>query len=83
MLSYHIKINGKYVKAFIDTEIPQKFRGEWHNHSKQSCCKFVLCKKDEAKIIEGNINLKSYLDVISGILRDGYFEINKFEVVKL
>lgn len=80
---YHIKINNKYLKELIDTEIPQRFRGEWHNNTKQSCSKFILSDKNEAKIIEGNINLKSYIDYIIGILKDGYFEINKIEVVKL
>lgn len=83
MNSYLIKINGKFLKEFVDTDIPQNFRGEWHNHTKQSCSKFILCtSKEDAKIVEGNINLKSNLDLISGILRDGYFEINKFEVIK-
>ena len=84
MNSYHIKINNKFVKNFIDTDIPQKFRGEWHNQTIQSCSNFVLTKdKNEAKIIEGNRNLKSQLDLIIGILTDGYFKVNKFEVVKL
>lgn len=83
MLTFYIKINGKYLKEFVDTDIPQNFRGCWNNHSKQSCSNFVLCRnKKQAKLIEGNINLKSNLDLISGILRDGYFEINKFEVIK-
>lgn len=84
MNSYIIKINERFLKEFIDTDIPQKFRGEWNNHTKQSCSDFILTRyKKEAKLIEGNINLKSYLDLISGILKDGYFEINKFEVIKL
>lgn len=83
MNSYHIKINNKFVKNFIDTDIPQKFRGEWHNNTNQSCVKFVLTKeKNEAKIIEGNRNLKSHLDLIVGVLIDGFFKVNKFEVIK-
>ena len=80
---FNIKINGMFVSDFIDTDIPQKFRGEWHNNSRQSCSNFVLGTKKKAKIIEGNINLKSYLNLIAGILKDGYFDINKFEVIKL
>lgn len=83
MNCYNIKINGKYVLHFIDTDIPQNFRGEWNNHSKISCSHFILGSKKNAKIIEGNINLKSNLDLIAGILKDGYFDINKFEVIKL
>ena len=82
MNQYRIKINGKYVKEFIDTDMTQNFRGEWSNHSKQSCSNFVLGTKQTAKIIEGNINLRSHLELIAGILKDGYFEINKFEVIK-
>jgi len=82
MNSYQIKINGKYVKDFVDTDIPQKFRGEWNNHTRQSCSNFIFGSKKQSKLIEGNINLKSHLDLISGILKDGYFEINKFEVIK-
>lgn len=83
MNSYYIKINGKYLKKIIDTNIQQIFRGQWNNHTKQSCSNFILCDKNNAKIIEGNINLKSYIDVLIGVLKDGYFKINKIEVIKI
>lgn len=83
MNKFNIKINGKYLKDFYDTNMPQKFRGEWHNNTRQLCTNFNLCKKENAKVVEGNINLKSQLDLIIGIYRDGYFKINKFEVIKL
>ena len=83
MNSYHIKINNKFVKNLIETDIPQKFRGEWHNQTIQSCSKFVLTKdKNEAKIIEGNRNLKSNFDIIIHILQDGIYEVKKIEIIK-
>ena len=82
MNSYQIKINGKFIKDFTDTNIPQKFRGEWNNHTKQTVIKPIYGKESDSKIIEGNRNLKSNFDMIFHILQDGIYEVKKIEIIK-
>jgi hypothetical protein len=82
MNSYQIKINGKFIKDFEDTNIPQKFRGEWNNHTKQTVVKPIYGKESDSKIIEGNRNLKSNFDMIFHILQDGIYEVKKIEIIK-
>ena len=83
MNCYNLKINGKYIEKIEETDIPQSFRGNWYNHTKQHKLKpFYAKSKDSHKVIEGYINLKSHLDMIIDIERDGIYKINKIEIIK-
>ena len=80
---YNLKINGKFIEEFVDTSIPQKFRGEWHNNTKQTSLKPIFSTNEEIKRIEGNRNLKSYFDMIFNIMQDNIYEIKKIEIIKV
>jgi len=82
MKLYALKINGKYVKKFREVEESDKHSGGWWNHSKRSVLDPVFCEKEEAHIIAGRINLRSYMERIDGMVTDGYpLESFCFEVV--
>jgi len=82
MNCYKLKINGKYVKSFKETEKQGAFAGNWHNHTARMVTVPVFGDESEALIIEGRINLKSYLDKIALMIKDKV-EINSFEVLKI
>jgi len=65
--SFFIIINEQYLEKFVDSEIENKFRtNEWYDKNLLNGISIpkLTEKLKEAKIIEGNINLKSDLDRI-------------------
>ena len=80
---YLIKIDGKY---FVDTneedfgKVPV---GGWYDEGGNIGGVILSTKREKAKIIEGNINLKSYFNRIYDATRYGTFKFDKLEIVRV
>ena len=83
MNCYKLKINDKFIKGFRETEIDGGFMGEgWHNHSKRAVNIPIYGSEKEALVIEGRINLKSYMDKVTLMMKDG-FDVDSVEFIKV
>lgn len=82
MNTYLIKINDKYLKKINDEEIGKVPAGGWFDTGGSIGGVILSDNLDEAKLIEGNINLKSYFNKIYDATRYGTFKFNKLEIVR-
>ena len=82
MNCYKLKINGNFVKRFEETEKEGMFAGDWHNHTKRAVNIPIYGDEKEAWLIEGGINLKSYMDKVTLMMKDG-FDVSSVEFIKV
>lgn len=80
-----IKINGLYLAGITDEQYKSSFKGV--GNYDQKCnhvdyLKFVYDRR-EAKVIEGERNLKSWFDKLFQYSRDKKIEFNKIEIFDL
>lgn len=80
---YLIKINDKYLKGINEEDIGKAPTGSWYDTGSSVGGVIVSDDRDEAKLIEGNINLKSYFNKIYDATRYGTFTFNKIEIVRV
>lgn len=80
---YQIKIDGMYLVGINNDEIGKAPVGGMYDEGK--CIGKVITTRDKekAKIIEGNINLKSYFNKIYDAVRYGGFNFNHLEIVRV
>ena len=83
MNTYLIKINDKYLKKINDEEIGKVPAGGWYDVGGSVGGVILSNNLNEAKRIEGNINLKSYFNKIYDATRYGTFKFNKLEIVRV
>ncbi|MFD1444299.1 hypothetical protein [Thermoactinomyces vulgaris] len=85
MISVIIKVNGKYY-AGEDHEkcykTAPKIGGRYNYNSGEVNVLNFTKDKDGAKVIEGNINLKSEIDRILRCIRDGYIQMDRIEIIR-
>lgn len=80
-----IKVNGKYYAGETDLTYKSYSKSNgWINYHDGEY-EFLLFTKyeKEAKIIEGNINLKSILDKILNRVRDKMIDLESIEIIKV
>ena len=83
MNTYLIKIDDKY---FVDTNEEDFGKvpiGGWYDEGGNIGGVILSTKREEAKIIEGNINLKSCFFRIYNATRYGTFRFDKLEIVRV
>jgi hypothetical protein len=83
MKTFAIKINGKYFSGVNYDEFYSRPTGDneaWYMEPKE-VNKLVFGK--EPYKIEGNRNLKSYIDRIFNAERENYIDIKKMEVINV
>lgn len=83
MNTYLIKVNDKYLKGINDEEIGKAPVGGWYDEGINIGGVVLSDNLDEAKRIEGNINLKSYFNKIYDAARYGTFKFDKLEIVRV
>lgn len=84
MNKFVIKINGKYLKGYDETKSVGKVGNDgWQPRAYELPSIEFTKEKSEARILEGNINLKSDMDRIMNQIRFGGLEVNKLEVLKI
>lgn len=80
MNTYLIKINDKYLKGINDEDIGKVPAGGWYDTGGSVGGVILSDNLNEAKRIEGNINLKSYFNKIYDATRYGTFKFDKLEI---
>ena len=83
MNEYQIKIDGMYLVGINNDEIGKSPVGGMYDEGKSIGSVKTTRDKDKAKIIQGNINLKSYFNKIYDAVRYGGFHFNHLEIVKI
>lgn len=83
MNTYLIKVNDKYLKGINDEEVGKVPTGGWYDVGGSIGGVILSDDLNEAKQIEGNINLKSYFNKIYDATRYGTFKFNKLEIVRV
>lgn len=83
MNSYLIKVNDKYLKGINEEEVGKVPVGGWYDEGGNIGGVILSTKREKAKIIEGNINLKSYFNKIYDATRYGTFKFNRLEIVRV
>lgn len=83
MNTYLIKINDKYLAGINEEEVGKVPVGGWYDEGGNVGGVILTNNLNEAKIIEGNINLKSYFNKIYDATRYGTFKFNKLEIVRV
>lgn len=84
---YHIKINKSYIVDFEEVE-DNKGKGSYHNgvfdgiYGVPTADKIIVSDdKEKAMIIDGQVNLKSYIDKILGNWEYEFYNIEIIEFV--
>jgi hypothetical protein len=83
MNTYHIKIDGLYFAGISEREIGKAAVGGWYDEGTVVKGFILSPHKENAKLIEGNINLKSYWNKIYDAIRYGDVNFSKIEIVKV
>ena len=85
MNTYHIKIDGMFFVGTSDKEIAYApvGVGGWYDEGAEVKGIVLSRDKDQAKLIEGAINLKSHWNRIYDAIRYGDFKFNKIEIVRV
>lgn len=83
MNTYLIKIDDKYFVNTNDDDFGKVPTGGWYDTGGSIGGVILSDNLNEAKRIEGNINLKSYFNKIYEAIRYGDFEFNKLEIVRV
>ena len=85
MKNYFIKINKKYLTGFEETEIKSKTgTGGWYvvNKSLTITKPLLSTNENDKKIIEGNTNLKSYIDRVLKYIKE-VDNIKNIEIIEV
>ena len=80
---YLIKIDDRYFVDVNEEEIGKVPIGGWYDEGGNIGGVILSTEREKAKIIEGNINLKSYFNRIYNETRYGTFKFNKLEIVRV
>ena len=83
MNTYLIKINNKYLAGINEEEVGKVPVGGWYDEGGNIGGVILSDNLDEAKRIEGNINLKSYFNKIYDATRYGTFKFDKLEIARV
>lgn len=83
MDTYLIKIDGRYFVDTNDEDLGKVPVGSWYDTGGNIGGVILSTKRKKAKIIEGNINLKSYFLRIYDATRYGTFQFDKMEIVRV
>ena len=80
---YLIKIDDKYLVGTNEEDFGKVPVGGWYDEGGNIGGVILSTERRRAKIIEGNINLKSYFNRIYDATRYGTFRFNKLEIVRV
>ena len=83
MDTYLIKIDDKYLVDTNEEDFGKVPIGGWYDTGGSIGGVILSTEREEAKIIEGNINLKSYFNRIYNATRYRTFKFNKLEIVRV
>lgn len=83
MDTYLIKIDNKYLVGTNEEDFGKVPVGGWYDEGINIGGVVLSDNLDEAKLIEGNINLKSYFNKIYDATRYGTFKFDKLEIVRV
>lgn len=82
MNAYLIKIDNKYLVGTNEEDFGKVPIGGWYDTGGNIGGVILSTERRKAKIIEGNINLKSYFNRIYEATRYGTFKFDKLEIVR-
>ena len=80
---YLIKIDDKYLVGTNEEDFGKAPIGGWYDEGINIGGVVLSDNLDEAKRIEGNINMKSYFNKIYDATRYGTFQFDKLEIVRV
>ena len=80
---YLIKIDDKYLVGTNEDDFGKVPIGGWYDEGGNIGGVILSREREKAKIIEGNINLKSYFNKIYNATRYGTFKFDKLEIVRV
>ena len=80
---YLIKIDDKYLVDTNEEDFGKVPVGGWYDTGGNIGGVILSTERKKAKIIEGNINLKSYFNRIYDATRYGTFKFDKLEIVRV
>lgn len=83
MDTYLIRIDDKYFVDTNDEDFGKVPVGGWYDTGGNVGGVITSTERRKAKVIEGNINLKSYFNRIYEATRYGTFKFNKLEIVRV
>ena len=83
MDTYLIKIDDKYLVDTNEEDFGKVPVGGWYDEGGNIGGVILSTERRKAKIIEGNINLKSYFFRIYDATRYGTFKFDKLEIVRV
>lgn len=83
MDTYFIKIDDKYLVDTNEEDFGKVPVGGWYDKGGNIGGVILSTERRKAKIIKGNINLKSYFVRIYDATRYGTFKFNKLEIVRV
>ena len=83
MDTYLIKIDDRYFVNTNNDDFGKVPVGGWYDEGGNIGGVILTDDLNEAKRIEGNINLKSYFNKIYDATRYGTFKFNKIEIVRV
>jgi hypothetical protein len=78
--TYTIKVNGKYFAGYSDTSDGKTSHMGWQPQAVEMDGLVFNENRENAKIVEGNVNLKSYLDAIYERMRFCGLIVDSIEV---
>jgi hypothetical protein len=80
---YIVKINGKYFAGFdYGNTVGKTSHSGWSPQPNELEAMITVDKSDDARVIEGNIELKSKLNAIYDRVRFGGLDLQSLEVTK-
>ena len=83
MDTYLIKIDNKYLVGTNEEDFGKVPVGGWYDTGGNIGGVILSTERRKAKIIKGNISLKSYFNRIYDATRYGTFKFNKLEIVRV
>lgn len=85
MNNYTIKINGKYLSGYDYGELEKEKIGPSGWYTQESSMEKMLFsdKKENARLAEGNINLKSELDRVYDRMRYGDLKVDEILIERV
>lgn len=83
MNTYLIKIDNLYFAGITEHEVAKSPTGGWYDQGKTVRGLLLVTEKEQAKKIEGNVNLNSYWKKIYDAIRYGDMKFDKIEIVRV
>jgi len=83
MNNYYIMIDGHYFKGIDEESTGKAPTGDWYDIGKNICGIVLTDSREEARLIEGNINLKSYFLKIYDAVRYSGFTFEKLSIERV